>query len=330
MPVEIDHGLIALIPYLAAEMPLDICQGSGVHLPGSGGICGDLPVQHDGHIQFGIPQNFQHKLNLLVGFLDIQRLGEEVGTNFQARFLGILQIGFGVLILHQLAAFVAPVAQTDDGKIDAGLLHLFPVDVALESGNIHAGVALHILQQQVVVAVILEVKPVIRIPLRGNGGVFRFRFRHGGLQIGFQRGPGELFRLLLVQQSLRILFRQRRIREIVPAHQQNHAQQDCCRGSDDSQNPLRAKTPGFAGRGGKFFRDGVRNNLCIDDHRSGFRDGFFCRFRFPGNGSVGFGVVQFCQNIHNAHGLRLLLRTFDSVYHIFPASPSGEICLKKS
>ena len=298
VPVEVDHGLIALIPHLAAEVPLDVRQGSGIHIPGPGGVGGNFPVQHNGHIQLGIPQNFQHELDFLVGFLDAQCLREEVGTDPQAGFLGVFQIGFGVLVLHQLAAFIAPVAQADDGKIDAGLLYPLPVDVTLKGGNVHAGVAFYILQQQVIVAVVLEVKPVIGVPVRRNGGVFRLCFRNGRLQIGFQRRPGDIFSVLLVQQCLRVLFRQRFVWEIVPAHQQDRAQQQGRQSCDDSQNPFRAKAGPFSG--------GVRRKL----RQTGIQV---------------FGLFQLFRNLQRFHGTcPPFVRNFDLVYHIFLRSPSGK------
>ena len=141
MPVEIHHGLEAHFFHLSAEVELNVRQGAGVHVLCPGILDGNLPVQHDGHVQVYVRQHIQNELNFLVGFLDIQGLGEEVGADFQARFLCFLQILLRVLILHQLAAAVAPVAQPDDGKLDAGFFHSLPVDLPLMGRYIHAGVA---------------------------------------------------------------------------------------------------------------------------------------------------------------------------------------------
>ena len=88
MPVKIDHGRKTHLFHLSAEMELNIRQGAGVHVLRPGITGWNFPVQNDGHVQFHpcFRQNIQQELDFLVGFLDIQRLGKEICTDFQPSF----------------------------------------------------------------------------------------------------------------------------------------------------------------------------------------------------------------------------------------------------
>ena len=110
MPVEVDHGLIAKPLHFFAEVQLDVRQRPGVHVGRPGVAGGNLPVQNDGHVQPVVPQNVQHVFDLLVGFVHAQRLREEVCTDGKPRLRRPREILLRVLVLHQLAAAVAPVA----------------------------------------------------------------------------------------------------------------------------------------------------------------------------------------------------------------------------
>ena len=153
--------------------------------------------------------------------------------------------------------------------------------------------------------VVLKIELVVGIPVGGNGGIFRLCFGNGRFQIFLQRRPGKLYiflLLLLVQQDFRI-FRFRLLGEIGTAHEKNRGQQGCCRRSDDAENPFRTKPFLFGMCGQGFFRRRIYGK---------------------------WGLFQLLRNLQGFHGPRLLLRTFDSVYHIFFFSPSGENCLKNS
>ena len=110
MPVEVDHGLIAQALHFFAEVQLDVRQRPGVHVGRPGVAGGNFPVQNDGHVQPVVPQNAQHILDLLVGFVHAQRLREEVCADGKPRFRRPREILLGVLVLHQLAAAVAAIS----------------------------------------------------------------------------------------------------------------------------------------------------------------------------------------------------------------------------
>ena len=202
MPVEIDHGLIALFLHDLDEVQLDVRQGSRVHACGPGVGGRNLPVQDNGHIQMVLSQNFQHEVDFLIGLRNGKGLGEEVGPQLEPCVGGTPEILFHIFVLHQLAGAVAPIAQADHGKVDAGALHGLPVDGSLVGGDVHPGVAGQVLQEQVVVPVKLEAVAVIGVGVRGNGGVFLRLLR--GLQNGLRYGKlhlgvdvGQVFRVLI-------------------------------------------------------------------------------------------------------------------------------------
>ena len=246
-------------------MQLDVRQRSGVHFGGPGRGGGDLPVQDDGHVQIVLAQNLQHEPDLFVGFLDVQRLGEEVSAYLQACILGAFQIFDSVGIFHQLAAFVTPVAQADNGEFDAGGLDGVPVNIALIGGNVHTGVAFHILQQQVVFPVVLEIVAVIGIPVRRDGGIFRFGLGDGRLQNGllyFLRCP---YRGMAFRQCLRVFVSA----EIRHTQHDHHNQQHGGKGGNDAHDPFRPD-PGTLAKGGDhLIRFGIG---LLHKNRRLFRD----------------------------------------------------------
>ena len=83
-----------------------------------------------------------------------------------------------------MLAAVAPVAQPDHRKLDTGVFHCRPVDLPLMGGYVHAGAAVHILQKQIIMAVVLEIIAVIGVPVRRNRGIFRLRLGNSRFQDG--------------------------------------------------------------------------------------------------------------------------------------------------
>ena len=177
-------------------------QGLGVHIVGPGSFHPHpLPVQDDGHGQFRVPQDLHKEEYLVVHLVNGGGLGEEVGPDLQAGLPGLLQIPAGIVVLHHVACLsVTPVAQADHGKADAGGLHLLPVDEPLKGGHVNAGIAVLLGAEQVIVAVELEIPPVVGILFRRDGG--HLGFLRGGL---FRRLLLLLLPLLL-QQRLRVCY----------------------------------------------------------------------------------------------------------------------------
>ena len=111
---------------------------------GAVGRGGSLGIIIDGVVQLAAVQHPIAALCFLAGLVLGHRLGEEIHAHLQARVAGVGEVLFKHGVLHQRAAgTVAAVADADDHKVHARLLHLVPVDVALVLGHVDAEV--HIL-----------------------------------------------------------------------------------------------------------------------------------------------------------------------------------------
>ena len=184
MGVEINHTLIAFRLYPAAEGLDAVREGAGVHICGAGVLPQVLPVIDEGVGQ-GVPlQQGQGILRLLQSLLGGDRLGEEVGAYGKPCLRGSLEIGQGLFVCAQLPGLGSAVAQTDDGKLYPGILHLLPVNVSLPFGDIDAMGG--IFRQAGDVAVFLhpEILRAVGVGGQGGGGDGGFCGGLGGLRLG--------------------------------------------------------------------------------------------------------------------------------------------------
>ena len=138
MGIEVDHGLMAVLLDDLAEGFGAFRQGLPVHGAGAGVTADPLPVVDHGQVQAFALEEIQAPSGLLGGLLRGDGLGVEVDAHVEACGLGAGQIFPGAVVGLDPAHAVAPVADADEGKVEACGADLLPIDLALVLADVDA------------------------------------------------------------------------------------------------------------------------------------------------------------------------------------------------
>ena len=111
------------------------------HIVRPGSIVIDqLPVVGHRQLQLAALQLLDHKVRLLYSLLLTDGLGEEIDPHLESGSLCALVVLPEHTVRHNVPAAVGAVANADEYKIDAGRLHLVPVNIPLVGGHVNAHV----------------------------------------------------------------------------------------------------------------------------------------------------------------------------------------------